>query len=306
MNNTGAGCSTVFKDTRDLIAVPLYADDGTRNGIDLENDVLDEAYFTARVNDPDPSKRWYPIASSGGLKNVTQDREDPVYETFTDGSKDFVRDGAKAFNGWITGPIATPKYAGKLNSMKCVTGGMGLIKIDTGGNIVGSISDDRADLYPIAIDTGSFYAKYIEAKAGENNARIALMFDFSQNELDQNLEMIACSEMDYNIFQLRGLLDVCPVFSDIETTGFVATLKTEFGTVKNPVLVKGLTAANFTLFNNTTSSSVTISSVTESPDGVYTFTFAAQTAGDELTLTPDKDGYDFACVVSTDVVIPSS
>jgi hypothetical protein len=46
---------------------------------------------------------------------------------------------------------------------------------------------------------------------------------------------------------------------------------------------------------------VVITSVTESPDGTYTFVIPAQTSADVLTLNLQKDGFDMTALT---VVIP--
>ena len=56
-------------------------------------------------------------------------------------------------------------------------------------------------------------------------------------------------------------------------------------------MVEGLTIADFTLTNVTTSSVVTIATLTEL-SGVYTLTIPAQTGGDVGTLAIAKTGFD--------------
>jgi len=303
IGNSGAGACPVWKDVVGLIGVETYAEDGTRNGVDLENDTINAAFFTAKINHTDPTKRWYPIAQANGLKSVTQEQPDSVFETFTDGTKNFIRKGVVPFSAQITGKSATPKYAGKLDSWRCAPNGMSVYGIDRDGNLVGSRDGDF--LYPIQIDTESWEARFVRATA-ETTSKVAIMFDFAQSEKDSTLDMIACADLDgVDLLSLRGLLDVCATVTDIETTGFIATLKTEYGSALSPILVQGLVAADFELENQTTSTTITISSVTEA-DGVYTFVIPAQSAGDVLILTPTKNGYDFTCVVDEPIVVPAS
>ena len=63
-----------------------------------------------------------------------------------------------------------------------------------------------------------------------------------------------------------------------------------YGSLKSLVPDTGLLVGDFSLYNNTTASSVTITSVTESPDGTYTFVIPTQTSADVMVLTPSKDG----------------
>lgn len=310
MSNTGAGCSTVFRDTVGLMFMPMLANDGTENGIDVTGgSVLNKAYFDALTNQADPSKRLYPVATDGGLKDVDQMRGQIVTRTFTDGDDEFIRQGTKPFKGWITGRYATPQYAAKLESVRCDR--MGVYKPDRGGNLVGSLSADRSTLLPIEISSGSFYATFVDATPDKNNAYIEIGFNFAQSEVDKTLQMVACSEFtDYRISSIRGLVDVCAEFSEITNAGVTVKLTTDQGTPLNPILAKGITTQTDWVFDDTTANrTLNIASITETAvKGIYKVLWAATTPddGDEITLTISHTGYDFTCVASTPIVIPMS
>ena len=56
LSNTGIPSKqSIAAVTKKLIFVKLYADDGTRNSI-ASTDTLDDAYFSAKVNNADASK----------------------------------------------------------------------------------------------------------------------------------------------------------------------------------------------------------------------------------------------------------
>ncbi len=134
---------------------------------------------------------------------------------------------------------------------------------------------------------------------------IKLSFSFHVGENDADLRWISCSELGgANLLSLRDRLNVCSIVTDIAVDGFKAKLYTDYGTPINPGLSIGLVAADFSLYNKTTEADVTIDDVTEDPDGTYTFEFTAQNAGDELELTPTKNGQDFTCVVANIIHIP--
>jgi hypothetical protein len=63
-------------------------------------------------------------------------------------------------------------------------------------------------------------------------------------------------------------------------------------------------AGDFALYNVDDSLAVTILTSTESPAGSYTITYAAQGSGEDLRLTPTKNGYDFSAVVTNLISIP--
>lgn len=313
MNNTGVGCSTIFKDTRGLIFVPLYANDGTRNGI-LLSATLNQAYFDALINNSDTSKRWYPIAQSDGLKDVESVRPEPVYQTATDGSMNKVRDGIKPFKGEIRGIYATPYYVGQLNGIICQQNG-GFYKIDRDGNLIGNISADGLTLYPITIDTQSFNAKFVEATPDKNVTSIELVFNFAQTMLDQNLVMIACSELGgVVVMNLAGLVDVCATFSLITVNGFTMKLTTKFGTAINPLTDQGRVAADFISSvtgttskirrTNNTPADVSVLTVTESvtSPGTYVVTVTAGTSADTWQIKLTKAGRDYSCILNAGVI----
>jgi len=131
------------------------------------------------------------------------------------------------------------------------------------------------------------------------------MITWSLDEKDENMSMITVDEMTDGVAGIKGLLDIKSSYANISTTGFDVTLTVDgYGTKLTPQLVKGLVAGDFALFNVTDSLSVTILTATESPDGTYAITFAAQTSADVLRLTPSKDGYDFSAVVTNTITIP--
>jgi hypothetical protein len=308
MSNTGVGCANIFRDTYGLIGVPLYATDGTQNGITLASAALNQAFFTARVNDPDSSKRWYPFPSNDGLKEVESVRPESTFKEFTDGTKQFVKKGVKPFVGQITGRQAQPKLVGKLDAIRCVSGGFGFYKIDRDGNLIGEISADGLTLYPIAIDPESFDANFMEATPTEPSY-VAITFNFAQSSLDKDLAMITCSEMSYNVKLLRGLIDVCAVFSDPTNDYFTIQLVAEWGSIIDPTTVQGIISSDVSVRNNSVGGGETLMSFVESTTspGTYLATFANPVAdGDNLTVTITKSGFDFTCVSNTLLVIPNS
>ncbi len=302
LSNTGFACTPIGKVAKKLLAMPLYANDGTKNGI-LFSSTINQAFFTALINETDASKRLYPLPT---LKDVENKRGDNKTKTFKDDSTVFMREGIKSFTGLIT-PLdglgaVSPQLKKALDSIRCVQ--MGFFIVDIGNNLRGRISDDGLSLEPIQVDEQSLNAMFMDATDDEPEM-IQLKFNWNPLEKDGDLRMIVCAELGgVNLLALRALLNVCSIVTDIAEDGFVAKLYTDYGTPINPILAKGLVAADFALYNKTTEADVTIDDVTESPDGTYTFEFTAQNAGDELELTPTQAGKDFTCVVENIIHIP--
>lgn len=173
----------------------------------------------------------------------------------------------------------------------------------------GILLDSGAYLYPIPVDQESVYATF-GFNDGKNNAsEIMFAFDFQQDFKDSTLSMIPCSSFtDWQPSMIRGLIDVCPVFSAIDDTTFTVELQTADGDAVNTTLAQGFILADFTLKNVTQSTTITITSVTESTStpGQYIFIFPAVAEGDVLQLIPSKTGFDCTCVANTVIATPAS
>lgn len=295
LSNTGTACTPIMQVAKNIILVPYFTDAGAINSVAL-NATLNSAYFTAKVNNADNSQRWFPLPE---LKNVVDERAENRLESFEDGSSVFISEGDRSFTGWLV--KGTPKLKQKIESARCVE--VGVYIVDKSGNLIG-VHDEANDLLlPIKLDEASISARLIKT-TDSTIQKLELKFNFSADEKDENLAMIACDEMDYNVLLLKGLLDIHAEFSSITTTSFVVKLKTEYGTPITPVLDEGLVVGDFSLYNDTDNASVTVLTATENPDGVYTLTYAAQTSADVMFLTPSKNGRDYSDVEITPITIP--
>jgi len=296
LGNTGnPSCEPIFSVIRNLIVVKKYANDGTLNKIDLAV-ALNQAYFTARVNDTDASKRWFPIKD---LLNVTSEKAESTFESFEDTSKVKIREGVRSISALLA--EVSPAFLAKIKGYECDE--IGVFVVGINGELMGSKGETTGFMYPIEIDAATWNPMLVFG-TDSTIQKINLSFDWALSQRDEDLIMILASDITpVNLLNLSGLLDVSAAYSTISTTGFTAKLKTDYGSVLNPILVKGLLLADFALFNTTTSLNVAIISVTENA-GVYTFTFAAQGSGNVLRLTPNKNGYDFTKVVAATIAIP--
>lgn len=295
--NQGTGCTPLFNVAAKLIAVPTYDSTGARNGIAL-NATLNEAFFTALINQADSTKRYYPLPE---FKNASSPRTDAVLEEFEDGTTYFVRQGAKTFEAIIPANNANPMVVGQLESIRC--GEISVFVIDNKGSLRGSLSSDGTTLYPIRIDSPSFNA-ILQDATGTTNQRINMKFNFHPDEQDADLRMITADELGGSyLLAVKGLIEVTMEFSSLATTGVVVKMRTPFGTELNPVLKKGLLVAGFISSvggatsrarNVTDGSDVTITSVTEdSAGGTYTLAWTAQSSADVIAILATATGYHF-------------
>lgn len=287
--NTGSpSCDPVARVTRKLIIVNMFQDDGTENEIDLSTATLNEAFFTALRDQVNGDQRWYPLAP---LDNVENTAEDSVYESLNSGRNLKVQNGARSFMGVMV--EASAAYLGQLEDIGCGT--IGAYIVDLSGNLVGNGGSTAGKLKPIKIDSNTWDATIIPA-TDTTVQKVQLKFEWDRKEQDSNLRMILKVDMaNADLIGLNGLFDV--LGKDLaltSTTNISAILFSKFGTLIGDVYsakVEGLTAAQITVRNTTTSSDIVPSAVVESPNGTYTITMAAQTSADIMKLKVIKSGF---------------
>ena len=261
-----------------LIAVFIKADDGTKNVIDKE-DTLNEAYFAEKINHEDPTKRWYPL---GRFVNASDVRADAATESYDDGSSGLTQQGVRTYTGKLLN--VSPAYLGVLESFKCTPFGFYLVNVC--GAIDGSLKKDGSALKPVEVNTRSFNPQLVKGLPTESGG-IMLSFEFAQIEKDKNLRSISEDEIEAEVLDLEGLIDLDAAITGVTTTEFAAALTVNITGFKNPEKVKGWDVASFKLKNVTTNSDIVITSTTEAPEGTYGFVYPAQTSNDVLRLTVD-------------------
>lgn len=285
LSNTGTPfCVPIQGVTQKLIIVPLQADDGTYNYIDLST-TLNQAYFTAKLNHADKSKRWYPTPE---LKNVTSEKADNIFEEFEDGTKEFIQEGVRSFLALM--PKKSPQLLGQLKNWRCAK--FGVYIVDNGRNIIGA-EKEPGKLYPITIESPSWNPILLFG-TDTSVQKIQLGFNYDVNELDEQLRMIEYAEITpVNPLGFEGLMDATMTITNISLTGFDVTVETIYGSALNKDKVEGLLAADFSLYNDSSAAAIVITSATEISEGKYSISHAAQTSLDDATLSATKTGYEF-------------
>lgn len=261
-----------------LVLVPLVADDGTRNEV-LSTDTLDTAFFDGKFQNEDPSKRWYPL---GEFRNVTNERADPITESFSDGSSAIVQQGIRTYQGWLID--YAPVYSSKIDSIACSD--FGVYVLDECGDFYGSYCAGTVDsLRPIKVNKDSVEARAI-LQSDTLKAKVQLTFEFSQLEKDSSLRLIKGSELGTGVDLLSydGFIDanVDYVTTPPTTTLITAVVTQRYDDVFVDTTVTGLTVADFVIYNLTTAAAVVPSGVVEAPVGTYAVTIPAQTSADKL------------------------
>lgn len=277
--NTGRpNCLPIQSVTSKLIMVPLYGNDGLANGIDLSSPL---PTWNDLINEPDASKRWFPLPT---FENVELPKADSQFEEASSGRMVFLRQGKRSFTGELWAEDSSPTLLSKLQNNRCVD--FGVYIVDVNGNLVGSKQDGK--LLPIPVDNPSFDPKYMFA-TDSTTSKIMVAFDFDRLFDEGTMYMITPTEAGVNFNDLNGLIDVNFTTTALSSTTLVADLALDYGTALNPIKFIGALPVDFTITINGAPGSLT--SVTEGPDGTYTFVFTA-TTGDDITIALDKDGYD--------------
>ena len=293
LSNTGRpNCVPIQSVVSSLILVPLVADDGTKNKIDLTS----LPTWSSLVNEADASKRWFPLPS---FENVELPKADSQFEEANSGRMAYLRQGKRSFAGELWAEDSTPTFLGKLAKSRCVD--FGIFIVDVNGALIGS--QVGTDLYPIPADNSSWDPKFMFA-TDSTVQKIMLGFDFDRLFDESTMYMIQADEaIDFTT--LRGLVDV--IFSGAtagSTTAAGFTCKFEYGTAVSKLAYSGATStSDWVLYNNTTAASIGApATVTESATtpGEYAITFAAQSSSDVIKISVDKDGY----IGNTTVTIP--
>ena len=283
LSNTGRpGCVPLQSVTSKLIMVPLAANDGTLNGIDLAAAL---PTWSDLINEADSSKRWFPLPE---FENVELPKADSQFEEANSGRMAFLRQGKRSFAGELWGDDSTPTLLGKLNSGRCVS--FGVYIVDVNGNLIGSKSNGY--LYPIPVDEQSWDPKFMFS-TDSTVQKIMLGFDFYRLFDESTMYMITATEGGINYNDLNGLIDVnLEVLSQVTTVSVTVKATFDYGTALNPILFQGATnSADWSIFDVTNNTLIGIpAGVTESPAGEYVvdYTFVATNV---YTLSVVKDGF---------------
>lgn len=285
LSNTGRpGCVPLFSVVYSLIVVPLYDNDGNRNGIDLSAPL---PVWNDLVNEADASKRWFPLP---GMENVEVPKADSQFEEANSGRMAFLRQGKRSLTGEMWGDDSTTTFLGKLEKGRCVD--FGVYVVDVNNNLIGSKTNGY--LYPIPVDNASWNPTFHFA-TDSTVQKIMLAFDFYRLFDESTMYQITSDEAGVEFSLLEGLKDVVlanAVGSEgADTITFDAQL--EYGTALNPIIVQGLLATDLVFENTTTASTLTPLSVVEGPSGSYTATFTDLdiNLNDVVNISVSKDGY---------------
>lgn len=263
-----------FGVTTAKILVPLIANDGTRNGIDLEGD-LNEQIFDLIYN-PDPSKRGYIF---GHLRNVTSEQADATFETADNGERFKLRDGIRTIKYQAWG--VNEQYYAKA---KDVCTSFGVYDVDVCGNIRGVKNSTDEFLYPRNVNQYSYNVMFHDA-TNDASPKVTFEYDYDFVTNDANSWMLTQDELGLNPNEINGILDVNLTIAPVDDTTLTVSATFQYGTALTLLPFKGLTLSDLEAFNVTDDSSITVGAVSQTgTDGVYTVTIPAQATNDQAWL----------------------
>ncbi len=264
LQNSGLpNCVNIPNVAYKLWITSTFDESGARTFIDTTA-TLDATFFDDLLNagrsgatNTDAKDRIYPI---GPFKNVEDVRGDDITESFNDGDIAFIQEGTRTFTGIII-DRPSPTLLGKMKSWRCSQISAYIIDID--GNIYGN-GAEADKLYPFRLNSESWSPKFMKT-ADSTVAKLQVDFSFSKDEADEDIKMILADETTPDVRDLEGLIDVnAGAASSITTTTFTTALTYDYGTAVTAQDFKGAVAADFDLYNETTTSTIAITSVTES------------------------------------------
>ena len=298
-SNTGFDCTNLGGQTRLSFLMNKTKKDGSPNGIDFATDAVDgvipASVIEAKINDPIPEDRWFPV---GKFENVEDVRSEIVVQTFNSGNSAKIKDGIRTFSAALI--KMAPNYVETLESFGCQKD-VAVMHVDLEGSLIGESLDGNF-LRPIKIDSNTISAILVKTSDTEVSY-ITFSYAYAQTTQDGNLSMITADGFDIDLTNVRGLLQGSAVINLANETSISVTASVVYGNVINGGLkVEDLELADFVLDNITQTASVTIDSIdnTTANIGKYILNYSSGVAtGDDLQLAIKKNGYAFPLIPIT-------
>lgn len=224
-----------FGTTTSVILVPLMANDGTLNHIDMTTALSTQ--LVAKLNQVDASKRFYPYTA---LDTYTEEEAEATTVTNKRGLNDITRRGVRSvlFEKW-----GVNEQFYKTTKANCQE--FGIYKIDECGNLQGR--KDGTKLYPIAIYQGSSHSIFMD-KTEEAKSMVRYTFQFSDVEgTVDNRWMLTETELGLNPNAVKGMIDVNLVVTSPDATNLNVQANFGYGTALAQIPFLGAVTADFTL-----------------------------------------------------------
>lgn len=276
------------------IIVPRYKADGvTRNSIDLTSATLGADIKALILSSTALLSRIYPFPR---CENITFERTETVYETAPSTRKYKINGvgGVRTFKFETWGKDAVHQILRELKKIGCSD--VDFYLTDVGGSLWG-IKDKETDTiirgYEMATET---YDSFKEYATDTTTQKAMISWDLNNNECEENSYAITAEELGYSANSLRANISGTQVVTPLTNTTLTSEVITGFGTAGARDHIIGLLTANFTVENtDVPAGDIIIPTIVENPDGTYTITTSAMTAGEAYKVTViNAAGYDVA------------
>jgi len=282
---SSCGISEAGRLTRIIIGA-LKSNAGTENKFNTLADVTEENLLT-KINAANtaPDTALFPLGRD--VDNVEDTVEDAVFVDGTSGNRYFVRDGKRNVVFFI--PNASPQFIEQINKLK--SGKYGFYEVDNKGGFSYETDEYNDEVKLIPIQPASIHASRVPA-LGDNINWVKVEFTVDESHDPSKVRYASKDTLGFSMLDdvaVPALIEINSKLVSASTTELVIEVKSVFGKG-----LEGLLVGDFTLNNQTTDATVTLSSVTT--DGVlpYKYTLAYSTgvnASDVLNPTFLKSGF---------------
>ena len=287
-------CKKFLKKAINIMPIQREAG-GVKNFIDATTVPIPESVFEAMFLEADAEKRLHIVYD---IKNTAYEPQEGTSQEWEDGTSSNLTDGNLQMTFII--PETDIDFIGNAGGLTCKNPDTYLYLKD--GSIVGyadrnTIATEQK-VYPLPVDKWTIVETPLSTDTAV--AQVAVTIDFA-NIMDYgNWIIIQPSEHEMDETANYEPAGANLVLGATPTTAtaieVVATLDGS-GLTGNSVPINGLTAADFALTVNTVTEPIL--TVTESPTGTYTITYASQGSGDTISASLAPTSGYVAPVVSS-------
>lgn len=291
--NTGVdGCATIGKTPYNIIIMPKYSASGVENVIDLTSATIGDLIKTKCLATTPATSRLFPLPFA---ENFQITKSETVYETGPSGNKYKIKDGIRSYAFELVDKNASVRLLENLKKFGCSE--MVYFVVDIEGKIEGwKSSGTSTDLHGFPMSTSTWNA-ILSYATDTTVQKLMVSFDQSQYFNDGSIYYLTPNDLGYSATDLKGLVSATATVGTITTTGATVTIKKgSTDAVSTGVPIVGLLVPNFTLFNVTTNTPVTITSISSPVLGNYELSYTAIAGANNFRLTVNAIGYDIPAV----------
>lgn len=311
---SGCDCVSTLYNTGQLSCIPErkrdaykiyvhYADStGAINTIP-KGTVIDETYVLGKLNNADPTKRWYITP-----KIENQSAPVPEMETESIGNQTFMtgEEIKQAETFEHVRKTANPALLAFYNSAGCAE--LGEFSITRNGQVAG-MNDGEGNLAPRKLQDNSLVATYSKPVQGQSQKVMVSRTD-DELENDAFLDFIDADQIAYSalLWYAKQPIEITAYIVSATTTAMSFQLQS-MGSVwlKAPItgivtadLVSTDDAATGELYNVTTDANEAGTLTYNAETLTYTFTYGTAVDSDEIiNLAITKEGYNFKTIAVT-------